>query len=77
MSTQQMTARTMSMTMGAARPRPASDVIQDVARWQAALLVGRDPGATPVGESGWPLSRQAARSYFGTDVLSGSTCAFG
>ncbi|WP_341974202.1 hypothetical protein [Microbacterium sp. LWO13-1.2] len=77
MTSQQMTARTMSMSMGAVRSRPSSDVIQDVARWQAALLVGRDPGATPVGETGWPLSRQAARTYFGTDVLGGTVCAFG
>lgn len=75
MATQSMTGRTMSMTAGATRSTP--EVIRDVARWQAALLVGRDPGATPVGESGWPLSRQAARTYFGADVLSGNTCAFG
>ncbi|WP_336628807.1 MULTISPECIES: hypothetical protein [unclassified Microbacterium] len=55
-------------------PRPVAEVIRDVVRWQSALLLGRDPGATPVGESGWPLSRLAARTYFGSDVLNGSAC---
>lgn len=50
-------------------PRALDDVVQDVLLWQGRLIVGRDPGATPVGESGWPLSRLAARTYFGVDML--------
>lgn len=65
-----MTTRTMTPPA----PRPVTEVIHDVVRWQAALIFGRDPGATPVGESGWPLSRSAARTYFGADVLDGTAC---
>lgn len=56
------------------QPRPLRDVVKDVVVWQAAIICGRDPGATPVGETGWPLSRLAARTFFGVDVLDGDAC---
>ena len=56
-------------------PRPLPEVVRDVSRWQADLILGRDPGAVPIGESGWPLSRLAARTFFGVDVLDGQACA--
>lgn len=88
-SRQTMTSRTASFdartTTDAARrparaefvpvPRPVIDVVRDVMRWQGDLLLGRDPGAVPIGETGWPLSRMAARTYFGPDVLAGAACA--
>lgn len=49
--------------------RPISEVVRDVTRWQAEVFCGRDPGATPIGETGWPLSHTEARTYFGRDVL--------
>jgi hypothetical protein len=65
----------MTTLTATVQPRPIGDVVRDVARWQAAIICGRDPGATPVGETGWPLSRLAARTYFGADVLDGEACA--
>jgi len=65
----------MTTLTASPRPRPLPEVVRDVSRWQAALICGRDPGATPIGETGWPLSRLAARTYFGVDVLGGQACA--
>lgn len=56
-------------------PRALSEVVRDVALYQADLLVGRDPGAVPMGEDGQPMTRRAARTFFGWEVPPLRACA--
>lgn len=64
-----MTRQIATAHGGLGEPRSVADVVRDVSRWQADIIFGKQPGPTPIGESGYPLTHMAARTYFGVDVM--------